>query len=250
MTPRPAAGDADIAPALAALTQVATPGDVFDPAAMLRAVALLHALGEVDAARALQQFGADADLGPRREGGQLDGLPAFLAARLLYLPRDAAPIPPPALGKPDIDLSADPVLAPHWPLVVSCDVPFLPVASFFLGGAPTSAERFVEGTRASGRFRERPPTPSCAPVEAADRLIASPDWPALVPDEQAAYARSLVRRQALRAGRPAVRVDEDALRDLMTMSPLEVEPVWRRLADDDATRALRWDPATSSFSPR
>jgi hypothetical protein len=235
-------------PAIAALGDVATPGDVFDPGALLRAVSMLHELGEPEAGRALQRYGAEADLGPRREGGQLEGLPAILGARLLYLPRDAsANISPPALGKPDIGLNRDEALAPYWPLVISCEVPFLPVGAFILGGAPSSVERYVAQARESGRLRERPLEPTCAPVEAADGLTASPEWPRLIPDPQSAYARSLIRRQALRASRPELPVDDEAIASLVAASPAELDGVWGRLTDSDVARALQWDPAMRRF---
>jgi hypothetical protein len=196
----PSAGERFIDPALAAIDRIATHGDAFDPTALLRAVSILHALGEADAGLALEVYGREADLGPGRAGGELDRLRPILAVRLLYAPRPGAtPIRPPALGKPDVDLSADPDLAPHWPLVVSCDIPFLPIGTYFIGGAPTSAARVVEEARTRGRLRDSPPAPSCTPAEAAERLVTSEAWQALVPEAQRDYARSLVVGQAERA---------------------------------------------------
>jgi hypothetical protein len=236
------AGDAALAPALAAVDRVSTGGDAFDPAALLRAAALLHALGEAGAARALSLYGEQADLGPGRAGTPLDGQRAILVARLLYVPRvGATPQLPPSLGKPDIGVNADPTLSPHWPLVVSCDVPFLPVGGYAVGGAPTSAARYVEQARHLGRLRHQPLTPSCSPVEAADRLVASAGWRAAVPEHQEAYARSLIYRQALRAGRPAFPADDRPIANLATISAADLDPTWQRLTEAPAARALSWD---------
>jgi len=244
-----AAEDQDLAPALAVLDGVRTGGDTFDPGALLRATGLLHGLGEDRAARALAVYGQQADLGPGRPGGQVDGLRPILAARLLYVPRPGtAPLPSPALGKPDIDLGADPTLCPNWPLVVSCDVPFLPIGGWFIGGAPTSAERFVARARELGRLRDRPLLPTCGPAEAADRLLRSDAWRQLVPERQEAYARSLVYGQALIAARSALAIGDDALTELATASGDDLEATWRRLTAAGAARPIRWDP-NAGFVP-
>ena len=243
------ASDAALVPALVAVDRVSTSGDAFDPTALLRAAALLHALGEASAARGLTLYGQQADLGLGRAGAPLDGQRAILVARLLYVPQPGAtPQPPPALGKPDIGLNADPALSPHWPLVVSCDVPFLPVGGYALGGAPASAARFVEQARQLGRLRRRPLAPSCSPVEAADRLVASAAWRAVVPKHQAPYARSLIFRQALRAGRPVFPADDGPIADLAATSAADLDRIWRHLTGVPVARALGWDEADGCFA--
>jgi hypothetical protein len=240
--------EADLVPALSALDLVATTGGDYDPARLLHAVEMLYALGDRGAGRVLEIYGREADLGPTRSGGQLDGRRAMLAARVLYEPRPGhAAQPPPALGKPDIGLATDPALCPHWPLVLSCDIPFLPIGSWFLGGAPASAARYVVEARRIGRLRARPPTPTCGPVEAADGLVGSPAWVAITPNHQETYARSLVYRQALRARTPAIPVGDGQLAELAMAPAADLDATWRRLAGGQDQRTLRWDSASGTF---
>jgi hypothetical protein len=232
--------------ALAALDDVSVTGDTFDPAALVRAAGLLHALGHDGCHRALSLYAEQADLGPSRAGGELYARRPIFAARLLYVAREGGEaLPPPALGKPDVDL--DPALCPLWPLVVSAAVPFLPLGDFAIGGAPTSAARYVALAARAGRLRDQPLRPLMSPADAADRLIGSASWHAAVPDRHTPYARSLVYGQAMRASLSAIAADEGPLIELATAGPEDLDATWNRLSAALPLRDLSWDPTDGRF---
>lgn len=235
-----------LVPALAALDDVSVTGDTFDPAALVRAAGLLHALGHDGCRRALALYAEQADLGPARAGGELHGRRPIFAARLLYVARAGGEaLPPPALGKPDVDL--DPALCPHWPLVVSGAVPFLPLGDFAIGGAPTSAARYVALTARVGRLRDQPLHPSESPADAADRLVDSGLWHAAVPERHTPYARSLVYGQAMRASLSVIKADDGPLIELATAGPEDLEETWNRLSAALPLRNLTWDAREGQF---
>lgn len=233
--------------ALVAMDDIAVAGDALDPTALVRAVALLHGLGAAGSAGALADYARLAEqvtaAGPAR-----DGTRAILVARLLYVPRAGLPLDRPRLGKPDVDLDEDPATCPHCPLLVSGDLPFLPVGGWFLGGVPTSAGRYVDTVARSGRLREHPLTPSCSPVEAVERLVASPAWTRVVPSRQAAYARSLVYLQAVRASSAAIPAVEGAILALAAADPRQLDETWQQVVGGTGARRLRWDTGSGRFT--
>lgn len=241
---------ARLAPALAAVHRVSLlDGSAFDPQALLRAVNELQGLGGERAVRVLATYAAASEAAPRRvEGVDLDAVRSVLVMRLLFVPRSPGPpLPIPALGKPDVDLTTDPTVCPDHPLVSSCEIPFLPVGSYHIGGAIESAQRLLTTYRRLGKVRDRRLAPSCAPVEAAERLVRSAAWRRLVPERQAAWARWMLYQQALRAGRPAYPVDDETLTRLAAADPAEQERLWQRIAHDPAARALSWDARAGEF---
>jgi hypothetical protein len=231
--------------ATAALDGVAGDGTTLDPTGLVRAVTLFHELGPEGSARVLARYGEQTEL-PGAAGD--DGTGAVLVARLLFLPDDGRSLPAPMLGKPDVELTEDPVGSPYFPLMVCCDVPFLPVGGWFLGGAPTSLARYVESVARAGRLRPTPLQPSCSPVEAAERLVSSSDWSQAVPEQQRAYARSLVYRQAARASSAVIPDIEGAVLVLAAAAPPELDGAWHQVVDGTGARELRWDPDSGRFT--
>jgi hypothetical protein len=87
---------------------------------------------------------------------------------------------------------------PHHPFVLSCDVPFLPVAAFEAGGATLAPADLIDACFRHGRLRDSLLEPA-DPIHAALDLIASKTWDALILPDARRRASRMVRYQAVRA---------------------------------------------------
>jgi hypothetical protein len=155
----------------------------FDPSAAIEAVNLAIAGG-----RNLVQDWVD------NAAGVEQATASTIVARLVT---DPAPV----LGRADTFRSDAPGI-PHFPFLFSDDVPFLPASTLAVGGAALGPQDFVRSCLANGEFRLTPLAPS-DPREAADKLIDSPEWLAVIDPIAQGSAALMVRWQAARAlGRP------------------------------------------------
>lgn len=222
----------------------------FDPVALARAVNRLHALGRDQALATLRDYASQAERGePAADGVARDPLRTLLVIKLLFVPASAdTPLPPLALGMPDVNLPAQDPAWPHLPLVLGGDLPFLPVGGYFVAGAMLSTLSVLDAFAAQGRLRDTPLIPA-PPAEAAGALVGSTAWADLGPAEQEPRLRAMVYAQALRAAGPAAAVDEPTIQSLALAAPADLDAVWQPLSA--ALRALNlvWDSGDQLYRP-
>jgi hypothetical protein len=105
--------------------------------------------------------------------------------------------PVPIYGRADTYRPDAPRL-PHYPFVLSADLPFLPVSAFEAGGANLPPADLIEACFQGGELRQSPLEPG-DPTAAALALLASERWAALILPEARQRAARMVRWQAVRA---------------------------------------------------
>jgi hypothetical protein len=98
-------------------------------------------------------------------------------------------------------------------------------------------------------------TPTLDPVEAVEKLTASPRWEALLAAsdrftpapsrKQAAQLKLLMREQALQALAPVYTPPPDEPPQDCCKDPSEVR--WARIVEEVRALRLRWDPARQDF---
>lgn len=242
--------DPDLQPFFQKVHQSPVPvGWTFGPVGLVRAVNALQSLGPERALLVLRAYAsqAETDVEAAKRLG-LDASRVLLIIRLLFVPRERGEtLPPLILGRPDVHLPERDAAWPHLPLVLSQDLPFLPVGGYFLAGALRSSLEYLDEYAEQGRLRDVPLLPQVSPVEAVESLLGSPDWRRLIPSEQEPRVRAMLFGQALRAAEPAYPVDEALYRALAISSLGELGRLWERHAA--ALRALRlgWDSSVQAF---
>jgi hypothetical protein len=206
----------------------------YDPVLLIRAVNALQAMGE----KAGSVFKAYEGLARRipREKRDKYGLNVSKidpVIRLLY-------------G------SADPGAKPRplFPLLLEEDQPFL------LENTPASLPDPARYSSGEFRMRPRPLSPGTDPVEAVERLTASPRWTALLnaadgahprpTAQRATQLRLLVRRQALQALAPLYTPpsSDEPLQDCCK-DPEEIR--WTRIVQEVRALGIRWDAERQDF---
>ena len=219
----------------------------FDPSALLRAVNVLAGWDAAAVLELLEECLSNLERTPRTTTQVTDASGLALVARLVFPSRDAShPLPAPALGQPDLAAPADLTTWPFFPLSPVDDLPFLVVGGYRAGGALDLRGWFARCAEL-GEVRRQPLIPRSSPVDAAEALIATPQWQILVPQARRPRYMAMIRGQALRASMPAARIPEDAGVTLANRDPAEAERLWHGYAKAVRSRAIRWDPATGRF---
>lgn len=219
----------------------------FDPSALLRAVNVLVGRDAARVLTLLDECLSELSRPERTAAHVTDASGVALLARLVFVSRDGSqPLPPPALGQPDIAPPAHETTWPFFPLAPVNDLPFLLVGGYRVGGA-LNLGGWLARCAGVGEVRRDPLIPRSSPVDAADTLIASPKWRLLVPETRRPRYIAMIRGQALRAAAPAVGIPEEAGETLATRDPAEAEILWNDYAAAVRSRALRWDAATGRF---
>lgn len=184
---------ADAAVAASAAVVPALDGEAFDPAAAIRGVNRLVALGR-DAA--LEELRAQAR--SVRAGAEAAGV--IVLCRLAFVPPPGAALPPLLIGVPDLALPAGTEADwPLFPLALVDDVPFLLVRDYVLGGLAETPAEHVEACAHAGEARAEPLRPGSPPA-ALEELLRSEAWRRLAAANDGAEATAaMLQRQALRA---------------------------------------------------
>jgi hypothetical protein len=168
----------------------AVPGLVFDPWRFDPSAAVEGVNLAVSGGPQLVQSWADTASSPEQ------AVASTIVARLVTEPA-------PVVGRADT-FRVDAPAVPHHPFLLSGDVPFLPMSALAVGGASVGAQDFVRACLATGAFRPTRLDPS-DPREAANNLIGSAQWLAVIDPTAHDRAALMVRWQAARAlGRPGL----------------------------------------------
>jgi hypothetical protein len=212
----------------------------FDPVAYTRALNALVGRGTEEATSVLLACATDRSC---------PAGPAELAilARGLFVPHAGdAPLPPPSLGRPDIDLPAADGTWPLLPLVIIDGLSFLCVGGHRVGGA-MDFEGWLRRCAALGQVRSEPLSPASTPVDTADTLIQDPLWLGLLSERDQPRVISMVRVQALLATRPDYALADAAANALSSARASDAERLWREYAAGVRALSLKWDPAAGCF---
>jgi len=214
----------------------------FDPAALVRAVNRLHALGGERAAQLLYDYITRAEGGaPSVDAADNDPRRAALIARLLFVPsKPGAASPPLRFGQADVTLPDPDPVWPHLPLVLSGELPFLLVGGYFVGGAMRSARDLIDEYVAGGRLRAAPLRPA-PPMEAVEALVESEAWGKLLPPAQEPPVRAMLYAQALCAAAPAYSASAADLQALAITAPADLAALWQRHSTAIRALGLHWD---------
>jgi hypothetical protein len=242
--------DPELFPALRHLHRAQGAEDLwsYDPVLLIRAVNALLALG----GKAHSALTAYNDLSQRmrfeehlKYGIQTERL---LPVEWLVLAR-------PPLSRQEIVQFPDPLAMPDaksWPLFPFTLEEGLP---FLVNGLSTPPLNPSRPAISEAALRVGLLTPTLDPVEAVEKLTASPRWEALLnasdrfnpptTRKQAAQLKLLVRAQALQALAPVYTPPPDELPQDCCKDPSEVR--WARILEEVRALHLWWDPARQDF---
>jgi len=233
-----------------ALHRSPTPRDAWsvDPVLLVRAVNALRALGP--RARAALAAYVELDRGLSFEERRKYAIDVYRILPVLQLLGPS----PRAFGVGGAGGLADPgpALWPLFPLAVEQGVPFL-VQTEYLAAGP--GEDVSKRLGAALEVRAEPLEPAGNPAEAAEALMASPRWGALLeasdpwnPKQTARGAKDLkmlVRTQALAALASVYRPPDDFVPKNCCEDPSE--GAWRQVLEDVRALGVRWDPGRQDF---
>lgn len=141
---------------------------------------------------------------------------------------------------------------PLFPMTLEGDVPFLVVREYTRMGQPEDVRRRLG---AEFQLRPVPLAPVSDPVEAAEVLLQSPRWAALLgasdrsnpslTERGARDLKMMVRGQALEALAPLYRPPADESPKNCCEDPSETR--WRQVVQEVRSLGIRWDPGRQDF---
>lgn len=235
--------------------------DLFDPASVLTAVHALHVKGKAKAVEAMEWHvslsGDECSFGPTLFGG--DATSVCVLAGLLFEPRDKAgrgSLFP--FGGCGVEATSEFQTAhPAFPLVVQDGIPFWLGRGWMLGGMPGTPSQVLAYVTEREVFASKPLTPTCDPVTAAERLLASATWKGVdttarafsadgkpLPEYGRIELREAVIIQALRALPPDMRPIR--IRSAKSGTNIDEES-WAAVKKAVVERRVRWDASKRTF---
>lgn len=219
----------------------------FDPVHLLRAVNAFLALGKeaIPALRSYVDLVRSLPLGEKRKYS-LDEYRLFPVVQLLSTKPS-----PFRLGNPGV-AEPGPATWPLFPLALEGDLPFMVVTGYQLEG---KAEDILGRLGSGFSLRARLLVPGSDPIEAAETLLSSSCWQALLEAESGGIPRQdrqgakrlkmLIRSQALEAVATAYRPQENASPPDCCEDP--DDSAWRRVVAEVRALGLRWDARRQDF---
>ena len=208
-------------------------GQAYEPLPLIRAVNALQPLGKEKALAVIGEYlriSSQFD-DPAREG-------MFLVMRVLFeVPADTGAMPRMGVGAPAPREPEDPRSEPRFPIVMTGDIPWLPINGYGLGGLPQPPEDHLIWFRAHGTLRAGRLQPPDHPLATVKGLLAKLD----------PWTQAVVVEQLLSLLDSVYRPDRDAFgsRFHLGEAGTSFDSEWRKLSDKLARLKIRWDRATS-----
>jgi hypothetical protein len=246
-------GPDPLSPALQAICGAPSVGQKgFNPAALVRAVNHLQALGKDRAIAELRAFLkiARACQFVERDPANIDTSDrdcVFLIVRLLFEPADpkgqrpwlrvGRMLPSPA--------AEDKALWPLFPLALQDDIPFIVMDFIDSGWVAKDPGIHVDWAEKHGKLRARPLRPADDPLRAAEDLGAQPPAKKLL-GEPKSHLGGMLRRQGYNMVKSIVKLQPGSF-EFYPCPNYDADADWKELRKNAAKLSIRWDVQKQTY---